>query len=82
LFEGFESMELLGENMGPTTDEAMENQLLLAIRATGFPFSFVSESLGGTVRWDGATSTAYIVSAVGGTENTGAVKSPKAKKRG
>lgn len=38
---------------------------------TMVPLRFVAESLGGTARWDGATSTAYIESASGGIESSG-----------
>ncbi|MEF3302523.1 stalk domain-containing protein [Paenibacillus sp. GYB003] len=38
--------------------------------STMVPLRFVSESLGGTVRWDGATYTVFIESAVGGSGNT------------
>jgi hypothetical protein len=44
--------------------------------STMVPLHFVSESLGGNVRWNGSTYTAYIESAGGGTINNGAVKEP------
>lgn len=44
--------------------------------STMVPLRFVSESLGGTVRWDGETYTVYIESAVGGSENTGTAQEP------